>query len=259
MPALFERFFAALETMSLGAASAWALLENIIIFGVVLLVGRLLVLRYQKQRVTEPPDPLTWQEMALAASCVLLNTLVTVVGIWLWQQGVIDVQRTTPALRVLADTLVLFFAMDLLMYIFHRVAHHPLLYPLIHHTHHLYENPRPLTLFALNPFEVLGFGGLWLLLLTVYSANWLAIIIYLTLNVVFGLVGHLGVEPMPLRYVKIPLVHYLSTSTFHAEHHQDADHNFGFYTLIWDRLFGTLSPDYMRDFTQAHNYEPERS
>jgi sterol desaturase/sphingolipid hydroxylase (fatty acid hydroxylase superfamily) len=47
------------------------------------------------------------------------------------------------------------------------------------------------------------------------------------------LVGH-------LRRVNIPFVHYISTSTFHAEHHQDADHNFGFYTLIWDRLFVTL-------------------
>ena len=64
------------------------------------------------------------------------------------------------------------------------------------------------------------------------------------------LVGH-------LRRVNIPFVHYISTSTFHAEHHQDADHNFGFYTLIWDRLFVTLSPDYVRDFTLARSYDAE--
>lgn len=33
---------------------------------------------------------------------------------------------------------------------------------------------------------------------------------------------------------------HVGTSTFHAGHHQDAGHNFGFYTLVWDRLFGTL-------------------
>jgi sterol desaturase/sphingolipid hydroxylase (fatty acid hydroxylase superfamily) len=141
--------------------------------------------------------------------------------------------------------------MDLAMYVFHRVAHHPLLYPIIHSTHHRFENPRPLTLFVLNPFETLGFGILWLILLVIYPASWLGIIIYLTLNIVFGLVGHLGVEPMPGQWVRLPLVKTISTSTFHAEHHLDKDHNYGFYTLIWDRLFGTLSPDYMNDFETA--------
>jgi hypothetical protein len=30
--------------------------------------------------------------------------------------------------------------------------------------------------------------------------------------------------------------------------HQDITHNYGFYTLIWDRLFGTLRPDYRESF-----------
>jgi Delta7-sterol 5-desaturase len=71
------------------------------------------------------------------------------------------------------------------------------------------------------------------------------------LNVLFGLVGHLGVEPFPKAWVRLPLIRLISTSTFHAEHHGDRHHNFGFYTLIWDRLFGTISPDYLRDFERA--------
>jgi sterol desaturase/sphingolipid hydroxylase (fatty acid hydroxylase superfamily) len=164
------------------------------------------------------------------------------------------VRFETTLLEIIADTIILFFAMDFAMYVFHRIAHHPRLYPIIHRTHHRFENPRPLTLFVLNPFETLGFGSLWLLLLVIYPAAWLSIIIYLTLNIVFGLVGHLGVEPMPDRWVDLPLIRTISTSTFHAEHHLDQEHNYGFYTLIWDRLFGTISPDYIDDFQSAqHN------
>ena len=41
-----------------------------------------------------------------------------------------------------------------------------------------------------------------------------------------------------------PLLRDIGGSTFHARHHQDLRCNFGFYTLIWDRLFGTLRKDY---------------
>lgn len=253
MPDLFDQFFDALWQMPLAGVVAWSVLENVVILVVVLLMGEFLVRRYGDHRVTEAPEPLSMTEVWLAASCMLLNAVVTVAGVLLWQAGIIRVRFEVTVIQVLLDTFILFFAMDLAMYVFHRVAHFPLLFPLIHRTHHRFENPRPLTLFVLNPFETLGFGVLWLLLLVIYPAAWQSIIIYLTLNIVFGLVGHLGVEPMPNRWIRLPMSRYVSTSTFHAEHHFDKDHNYGFYTLIWDRLFRTLSPDYVSDFQAARD------
>jgi sterol desaturase/sphingolipid hydroxylase (fatty acid hydroxylase superfamily) len=241
----------ALYTMPLEGAALWALVENVVLFAVALVIGHFLV-AWNKERLVSPPaPPLTRAEVLLAASCVILNTVVTVAGVVLWRAGIIQLRDDYSVLGAVVDTLVLFFAMDFAMYVFHRVAHHPRLYPLIHRTHHLYENPRPLTLFVLNPFEVLGFGALWLVVLSIYHSGVVGILVYLTLNLAFGLVGHLGVEPMPGRWVRLPLVNIISTSTFHAEHHLDKDHNYGFYTLIWDRLFGTLSPEYVRDFETA--------
>ena len=256
MPPLIEQFFDALYAMSLEAIIIWSLVENVLILVVVLVIGHFLVKRYANHPITEEPEPLTLTEILFAGSCVLLNAVVTIVGILLWREGIIRVHMGAEIWRVILDSLVLFFGMDLLMYVFHRVAHNDLLYPLLHSTHHRFENPRPLTLFVLNPAETLGFGGLWLMLLVIYPASWLAIMIYLTLNIVFGLVGHLGVEPMPNPWIHIPFINYISTSTFHAEHHVDKDHNYGFYTLIWDRLFGTISPDYDRDFTSARDGSP---
>lgn len=42
----------------------------------------------------------------------------------------------------------------------------------------------------------------------------------------------------------MPLIGLLGASTFLAEHHEDPGFNFGFYTLLWDKLFGTLDPEY---------------
>lgn len=246
-----NEFFAALYTIPLEQAVVWALAGNVVMFAAVLFAGEVLVRVFHDRANSPPPEPLSRQEIMLALVCVALNTLVAVIGIILWRAGIIQLHPNDGVLATLVDVAILTLLMDLGMYGFHRIAHHPVLYPVIHLTHHLYENPRPLTLFVLNPFEVLGFGALLILVILVVQASQLAIVIYLAFNLIFGLIGHLGVEPAPGRWLKLPLLRYVSTSTFHAEHHHDKGYNFGFYTVIWDKLFGTLSPEYQRDFTRA--------
>jgi sterol desaturase/sphingolipid hydroxylase (fatty acid hydroxylase superfamily) len=240
-----------LYTMPLEGAALWVLLENALIFIAALVIGHVAVKAFKAHAITPPPPPITRVEIVLALSCVLLNSLVTWAGVILWRAGIIRLRPAGSLLDVLVDFAVLFFAMDFAMYVFHRLAHHPLLFALIHDTHHRFDSPRPLTLFVLNPFETLGFGALWLVVVSVYSSSFIGMLVYLTLNVAFGLIGHLGVEPYPRRWLRLPLVRLISTSTFHAGHHQDRGHNYGFYTLIWDRLFGTLSPAYDQEFEAA--------
>lgn len=247
---LLITLFEMLRAAPLPAVVGWTTVGNVVAFALALLAGHWLVARYAQHPITPPPPPLTAAEIGYAAACVVLNTVVTIAGVLLWQVGVIQV-RYEMGWRVALDVVVLFLAMDLAMYLFHRVAHHPLVYRILHDVHHRFENPRPLTLFVLHPLEVLGFGALWLVVMTLYSASWLAIALYLTGNLAFGLVGHLGVEPLPRAWLQTPLLRLISTSTFHAEHHQDAGYNFGFYTVIWDRLFGTLAPDYTAEFMAA--------
>lgn len=248
---VFDEFFARLYTMPLAQAALISLLGNVVMFAAALAAGEILVRAFHDRANAEPPPPLTRQEVVLAVIAVVLNTAVAVAGIVLWRAEIIRLRPAGDALAVALDVFILIMAMDLGMYVFHRVAHHPMLYRLIHLTHHLYENPRPLTLFVLNPFEVLGFGALLIGVIFVTQASALAIVIYLAFNLIFGLIGHLGVEPAPGAWIRLPVIRYVSTSTFHAEHHLDKAYNFGFYTLIWDRLFGTLSPEYQRDFSRA--------
>jgi sterol desaturase/sphingolipid hydroxylase (fatty acid hydroxylase superfamily) len=243
---LFDELVVALQKMQTWEIAGWLVLENAAIFVLTLLIGNWLVNLFKTRPVSFPP-PANRLELGLGLSTILLNSFVTILGLLLWQQNLI-VLRTVIDGRVLLDVLVLFFVMDFLMYLLHRVAHLPPFYALLHQTHHRFDKVRPLTLFALNPLENLSFGLLWLVVLLVYPASWAGITVYLTLNVLFGLVGHLGVEPLPGSWLKIPLLNCLTTSTFHAQHHRESGFNFGFYTLLWDRLFGTLNPRYLAEF-----------
>ena len=234
MPWTFDHFAA----MNWREATAWLLAINVAMFVLSLAVGEVLVRLFRGRPVTPAPDPLEGREILWAAVCVLLNGGVAVAGWFLWKVGVIRV-RPGSGWRVALDVFVLLLAMDFLMYVFHRIAHARWLFPLVHRTHHLYDRPRPLNLFVLNPAEVLGFGALWLILLSVYTATWPGILTYLALNLAFGTLGHLGVEPFPRSWARLPILRHVGSSTFHADHHQDGRVNFGFYTDVWDRLFGT--------------------
>lgn len=247
---MFETLLHWLQTASWFEAGIVFLAMNLVILGLVILLGNWLVNRYRFRPVTSPPPPLTKTELAAAAGNVLLNTAITLVGWQLWSRGVIRF-RSDAGLGAVADVFVLLFTMDLLMYGLHRIAHAPLLYPFVHRFHHRYAQVRPLTLFALNPFENLAFGALWLTVIWVYSPSWAGMSVYLVLNVSFGAIGHLGVEPVPGEWARTPVLRYIAGSSFHSQHHQDASHNYGFYTLIWDRLFGTLQPDYTQNYGQV--------
>jgi sterol desaturase/sphingolipid hydroxylase (fatty acid hydroxylase superfamily) len=65
---------------------------------------------------------------------------------------------------------------------------------------------------------------------------------------VFGMLGHLSIEPFPRYWLRIPGLKLICTSTFHYIHHQNGNYNFGFYTTIWDRIGNTLAPDYKEQF-----------
>lgn len=254
---MLDALIAFLQSVPLGWAVVVLFLQNLVVFGLALGCAHLLRRRYRDRRVTAPAPALGRLEIGLAALTILLNTAITFAGLLLWREGIITFTRP-GVLRALLDAALLFFVMDAAMYVLHRLGHLPLFYPLLHRTHHRFDRPRPLTLFVLNPAETLSFGVLWLAVVSLYDASWLGMAIYLVLNVVFGAVGHLGVEPLPGRWPRIPVLGALTGATFHGQHHGDLRYNYGFYTTLWDRLFGTLAPDYEARFEAAASAAPPR-
>lgn len=217
----------------------WSSAINLAVFWAALGFGALLTRVAVAQgafvaRTTKP-------EWILAAACIVGNAVVMAVGWRLFQAETLVIRAGVGPVRTLLDALLLVVVMDLAMFFTHRAAHLPIVFRHIHAIHHRYVQVTPLHLFVLHPLEVLAFGGLWICVLLAYAFSLEGMLLYLTFNTVFGIVGHLGFEPLPKPWLTLPVVRSLGSSSFHAQHHQDPNVNFGFYTTIWDRLFRSLS------------------
>lgn len=210
---------------------------------------------FNGKRIFSRWEPLKVSEILSALGAVILNSLVSVAGWMAWREGYINIEVMSVG-RAVLDCVAMVIVMDLGMYILHRLAHIPSIYHLMHAFHHRHESTNPISLFVLHPAEVIGFAGLMILFLMIYPISLLGLLAYLTVNVAFGTIGHSGVEPFPGSIRRIPILRYIGTSTFHANHHEHPKYNYGFYTLIWDKLFGTLDPEYDRRFTKNTANKP---
>jgi lathosterol oxidase len=211
------------------------LAENILIAAISILLGFML-----DGLLTTFKDEITLKEIGWTCSTIFFNTLVTLAGYKLFQHGVIIFHLNFSGTELLADFLLLIVAMDFMMYVFHWAIHKLHALYRYHDLHHQYNNPTAVSLFVLHPVEVLGFGGLWLCLLTAIDFSIYAITLYLMFNVAMGIIGHLRKEFIPASLKNHTFFQWLANTGFHVDHHQYQQYNFGFYTKVWDHIFGTL-------------------
>ncbi|MEV4410833.1 sterol desaturase family protein [Catellatospora sp. NPDC049609] len=231
--------------LPLWGAALLFLVENTLILAGGVALGNAVLRLPGVVRLLPDPGRASSLQRWLAACTVLLNTAVTLAGWKLWTLGVIRLDLDA-SWRIALDLLVLVLVMDLASYAGHALAHLPRLYPLGHRLHHRFVDARPITLFALHPGEVVAFGVLWLLVLAVVPFSVWALLGYTVVNLVFGVFGHLGVEPLPEGWRRARIFAVVATPTMHTMHHLNPARNLGFYTTIWDRLFRTLDDDYDR-------------
>lgn len=214
------------------------LLENglIAIIGVVLGFWADGSLKEMRQKVSI-------QEILWTFSTIFFNSVVTLAGYELFKHKIVVFDFEIRPLHMLLDFLLLIVLMDLCMYLFHRLIHNLSFIYKYHDLHHYYNKPTAISLFVLHPIEVLGFGGLWLALISLFEFSFWATMVYLVFNVIMGLIGHLEKEFVPKILKQHPYLQWLATTSFHRDHHMQEKHNFGFYTSIWDRLFGTYTDE----------------
>ena len=152
--------------------------------------------------------------------------------------------------QVLAWTAGFLAFNDLWFYGWHRLLHHPVLFRHVHAVHHKSVDVNPFTSYSFHAFE--GFIlGIWivpaaLLLPLPMTALALLQVIGLANNVM----SHLGYEFLPRWILRVPLVRWTNTATFHSLHHTRLRGNYGLHSRIWDRLLGTELPEYEAVFRQ---------
>ncbi|MCU0425867.1 MAG: sterol desaturase family protein [Candidatus Kapabacteria bacterium] len=164
---------------------------------------------------------------------------------------IVGINPAWQAAYWIGGVLLMLVIHDAYFYFMHRAVHHKKLYPIVHKVHHLSYNPTPWAAFAFHPFEALteflifpivaftiphtiGMIATWLGFMTLYNAY-----------------GHLGFELYPKGFSSHAVGKWINTSVNHNMHHKYATSNYGLYTLVWDRLFGTVHAKYDETFEEV--------
>lgn len=228
---IFESWLQQLSQFNLLSLFFFFLIENfiLIIFSVILAK----IIEYDNTKLNN-------RDRKWVLSTLSCNTFITLLGFQLYHFGVIKIDFSPSFFSIITDTLLLIVVMDFFMFCFHFLAHHLKWFSPIHQLHHTHVETSVYSLYVLHPVETLGFGIIWLLSITVLDFNYLSIIIYLILNLMYGIFGHLKKDLFPDFWYKNYVTKWISTTKFHSDHHKNESHNFGFYFTIWDKIFKTI-------------------
>lgn len=152
---------------------------------------------------------------------------------------------------VIAAVVGLVLLNDLWFYTVHRALHTRWLFKHVHWVHHRSVDVTPLTSYSFHVVEALLITS-WLipaaLLVPIHMP---ALIATQLIGLINNLMAHLGFELFPRWWVRSPVLRWSNTATFHSLHHQYSRGNYGLFTRLWDRLFGTELDGYEAAFVEA--------
>jgi len=133
---------------------------------------------------------------------------------------------------------------DTYFYWLHRMMHSPWLFKMFHLVHHKSTNPSPWAAYAFHPLEAIAESLIFVIFLFAIPIHSIHLTLFFVFSLLYNVYGHLGFELYPKGFNKHWLGKWINTSTCHNQHHQYFKGNYGLYFTIWDRLMGTLRPDY---------------
>ncbi|WP_160112280.1 sterol desaturase family protein [Aquimarina sp. AU58] len=203
----------------------WGLLfiANIAMFLCTILISYLWSSFYRHQKL-----PIEKKDITLSIVIMMINVLVAIPGYLLFINSNITFTNT----NLIRDFILLFVVVDFVMYIFHYASHYVWPFTLAHEKHHEHHSFNEISLYVMHPLEAILFGCILTLLPFVISLNFYSFIFFLFFNWLIGVVSHLNTSSN----TRVVL---FGNNIFHRNHHEYSKYNFGFYTVIWDRIFGT--------------------
>lgn len=196
---------------------------------------------------------MTWSALNLSITALVLNQVFT----WLTAQGWMTTNPEPASWYVvLAEFALFFFVFDLYFYLLHRLMHVEPIYTWVHRTHHRSTAPNPLSSSSMSPVEGIITGlsiPAFLAVFTVHDTSMMFILPFATL---MGLYVHCGYEIVPRWWYHNPLTSWFITPMFHDQHHQYVQCNYGGFTTLWDRAFGTVRSRFIGDFDRLKGNVP---
>ncbi|WP_340108586.1 sterol desaturase family protein [Pikeienuella sp. HZG-20] len=176
------------------------------------------------------------RSIAATSACMALAITLSVFGHTLWAP-------MTGWLGVIAGAAILIVGYDLYFYWAHRLLHTK---PLIryHRWHHQSRAPTVWSSDSQSLVETLMLQSFMIWAAVLLPIPPLAIVLHRLYDHFNGQLGHCGYEFFADRGTRFPSP--MVCVTYHDQHHELYRWNYGNFTSIWDRLHGTMHPDYDR-------------
>lgn len=140
---------------------------------------------------------------------------------------------------------------DTYFYWMHRFMHWKRVFRFIHAVHHRSHNPTPLAAFAFHPLEALLEIAILPLIVFTLPVHKSVIGLFGLYMIVMNVMGHLGFELFPQRFIHNRFLRLFNTSTHHNMHHHYGRGNYGLYFNVWDRIMRTNHALYEKEFTEV--------
>jgi sterol desaturase/sphingolipid hydroxylase (fatty acid hydroxylase superfamily) len=107
--------------------------------------------------------------------------------------------------------------------------------------HHKSKYVSPLSALSMHPIEALVNQGALVILFFLFPIHTSHVHLWAAVTIAYTTYLHLGVEIYSEKFLNTKVGKLIYTATEHAKHHSYFTGNYGFYTLIWDRLFKTIN------------------
>jgi sterol desaturase/sphingolipid hydroxylase (fatty acid hydroxylase superfamily) len=240
----------------------WLLLDNadkyFLIAGIAFLVFYVLIrkkISYKKIQLRLPKKKDYWREIFFSTLSIIIFSFPPL--IMLYSDAIRphttyykNIAEYGLAYAMLAFPLMLVIH-DAYFYWIHRLMHYPPLFRLFHLVHHKSTNPSPWAAYAFHPFEAILESLIFVIFLFTIPVHAIHLKFFFMFSLAYNVYGHLGFELYPAGFNKHWLGKWLNTSVSHNMHHHYFRGNYGLYFTLWDRIMGTLSKNYDKEYEEV--------
>lgn len=239
----------------LGQAAAWLTLAGGL-YVVTRHAGRALLAHRQiRLRVRSIDHAQLRHELGHTSVVLAIGTAQAMVVTTLAERGLAHIPAAIPAgglLTALCSFVVLILFNDAWFYSVHRLLHTPWLYRHVHAVHHRSAEVSPLSSYSFHVVEAALLTGWIVPAVLLFPLPLPVLMAAQVAGLANNLMAHLGFELLPAWWTRAPALRWSNSATFHALHHARYRGNYGLFTRLWDRLFGTELTGYEEAFAAAH-------
>ena len=164
---------------------------------------------------------------------------------------------TMPVWYYIVSFPLMFIVHDTYFYWMHRTLHHPKIFKVAHLVHHKSTNPSPWAAYSFHPIEAFFEVVILSILEFVLPLHISTFGFFFLFQIFYNVYGHSGFELYPKGFNNHWIGRWINTSIHHNLHHKYFDNSYGLYFTFWDRMMGTMAPEYDETFDEVKSRKPE--